>query len=107
MRRRRTGLSRPGGLCLQRFGHVSEPFARFGSRPWHGTSIRGRSFVGREKFMSALGSVIFVVLGFNALLSTALIFRRSRPKLRARMFSWLVHTKPSRQAREQAHRQPA
>lgn len=52
-------------------------------------------------------SVIFVVIGFNALLFAALMLRRPRPDLRARMFAWVVHTKTSRRAREHAHHLPA
>jgi hypothetical protein len=57
--------------------------------------------------MSVIVSAIFVVIGFNALLFAALMLRRPRPDLRARMFAWVVHTKTSRRAREQAHHLPA
>jgi hypothetical protein len=63
-------------------------------------------FYWQEKPMSVF-SVIFVVTGFNALLFAALMFRRPRPDLRARMFAWVVHTKTSRRAREHAHHLPA
>jgi hypothetical protein len=57
--------------------------------------------------MSVAYSVMFAVCGLNALLFVALMLRRRRPDLRARMFVWVVHTKTSRQAREHAHHLPA
>jgi hypothetical protein len=57
--------------------------------------------------MSVFYSVMIVLSGSNALLFAALMLRRSRPELRGRMFSWVVHTKTSRQSRGHPHRLPA
>ena len=40
--------------------------------------------------MSVLGTLIGAWLAFNAALFVALYFRRPNPKLRAKLFSWVV-----------------
>jgi hypothetical protein len=40
--------------------------------------------------MSVLGIFFGVSLAFNALLFAALLFRRPNPKLRAKLFNWVV-----------------
>jgi len=45
--------------------------------------------------MSVLSSVFVGLIAFNALIFISLVFfRRDRPEARARLFRWVLHTKP-------------
>jgi hypothetical protein len=52
--------------------------------------------------MSVLSSVFVGLIAFNALIFISLVFfRRDRPEARARLFRWVLHTKPGRRAQHQ------
>jgi hypothetical protein len=57
--------------------------------------------------MSVFRSVMIVLSGFNALLFAGMMIRRSRPELRARLFSWVIHTKTGRKSHRPGRRLPA
>jgi hypothetical protein len=57
--------------------------------------------------MLVFRSVMTVLFGFNALLFSGLMIRRSRPEMLARLFSWVIHTKTGRKSRRPARHLPA
>jgi hypothetical protein len=53
--------------------------------------------------MSVLSTLLYGWLAFNAALFAALYFRRPNPKLRAKLFNWVVRRGPQRQLRRLYH----
>jgi hypothetical protein len=53
--------------------------------------------------MSVLSTLFGAWLAFNATLFAALYFRRPNPKLRAKLFNWVVHGGSKRQLRRLYH----
>jgi hypothetical protein len=57
--------------------------------------------------MSVLGTIGICWLGLNGLVFAALLTRKSRPRLRARLFNWVMRNEPARRrhppARQHSH----
>jgi hypothetical protein len=56
--------------------------------------------------MAVLGSIALCWLGLNAILFAALITRKSRPRLKGRLFNWVIRTtvkEPGRPRGEHSH----
>jgi hypothetical protein len=52
--------------------------------------------------MSVFGTIGICLLGLNGAVFAALLTRKSRPRLRARLFNWVIWNEPARRHRPRA-----